>query len=511
MFNARPGIVVIAVLLLPASVAAPAAENRPVSIETGVAELFVDDYLIESQKDLKRTLHQPRKDNDGSVPVLAITDEFDGVPATLQANGTIVYDPKLKKWVMIAIGASLMQKGPDRVRLYRFTSDDAMNWTRGDDGTAQHIKFDLSDPASGQSASNTDLFSFCYDQADPDYPYKGWLWFANWGDGREGVYYVRSRDGRQWERGRQVMRFNSREIQQDGWTLRGPSDVTTFWADPVTGKFLALIKFANREPVGDGNRQRSRAYAFVDRLDEPFDMNRLERVALVPPAAQTNGDLPHDEYYASTAWRYGSLWLGGLKIWHGKGDYPYSAAGSAFLKFVSSRDGLNWKKVQFDNHGGIPEVWIPNGSEGGNGGKNDGGYITEFSQGPLRIGDELIYYYGSSSWGKNHPPGVCVCGGGIFRARLRPDGFVSVDAGTLTTRPLQFDGSTLVVNGVGPIDVEVLASANQVLGKGTIKGDSLAHEVILNGKSLGQLKADGAVHLRFTVGDGGKLYSFCIR
>jgi hypothetical protein len=43
---------------------------------------------------------------------------------------------------------------------------------------------------------------------------------------------------------------------------------------------------------------------------------------------------------------------------------------------------------------------------GGNAGKNDGGYLTEFSQGPLRIGDELIYYYGCSSYGKNHAQNV---------------------------------------------------------------------------------------------------------
>jgi hypothetical protein len=231
----------------------------------------------------------------------------------------------------------------------------------------------------------------------------------------------------------------------------------------------------------------------------------------VPPAADTNGDLQHDEYYASTAWRYGSQWLGGLKGWHGKGDSPYSAAGSAFLKYASSRDWLHWSKVQYKNDAGVPEVWIPNGKEGANGGRNDGGYITEFSQGPLRIGDELIYYYGSSSWGKNHPPGVRVCGGGVFRARLRPDGFVSVDAGTLTTKPMLIEGNKLEVNSVGPIDVEILTDAGQVLGKASATGDSLAHEIRFGGKSLAELKQGGIVRLRFTVGEGGQLYSFTLK
>jgi hypothetical protein len=120
---------------------------------------------------------------------------------------------------------------------------------------------------------------------------------------------------------------------------------------------------------------------------------------LIPAAAERNGDMPFDEYYSSTAWRYESLWLGGLRIWHSGGDYPYSAAGAAYLKLVSSRDGLNWQKVPFQNEDGRPEVFIPNGKEGDCGARNDGGYMSEFSNAPIRIGDELIYYYGSSSWG----------------------------------------------------------------------------------------------------------------
>jgi hypothetical protein len=205
------------------------------------------------------------------------------------------------------------------------------------------------------------------------------------------------------------------------------------------------------------------------------------------------------------------MWLGGLRVWHGSGDYPYSAAGSAFLKFLSSRDGLHWKKVPFDNDAGVPEVFIPNGPEGGNDGKNDGGYMTEFSTPPIRIGDELIYYYGCSSWGKNHPDNIRISGGGIFRARLRPDGFVSVDSGTLTTKPLAFSGSKLLINSVGPIQVEVVAPSGQATASATIAGDSLAHEIQFDGKTLKDLAGGGAPRLRFTIGQQAKLYSFSIK
>ncbi|MEO6436939.1 MAG: hypothetical protein ABIP55_14430, partial [Tepidisphaeraceae bacterium] len=266
--------------------------------------------------------------------------------------------------------------------------------------------------------------------------------------------------------------------------------------------------------VENQNRLRSRAFCFVDRLDAPVDLKQIQRIDLIPPATERNGDMPFDEYYSSTAWRYGGMWLGGLRVWHGGGDYPWSKNGCAYLKLLSSRDGLHWQKVPFKNADGHAEVFIPNGAEGGSGepkdARNDGGYMTEFSNPPLRIFDELIYYYGASSWGKNQPREQRVSGGGIFRARLRPDGFVSVDGGTLTTRLLKFESSDLSVNAIGPIDVALYdAKANQI-AQTSLDGDSLRHGVRFDGKSLRDLAPDGVVKLKFTVKPGGRLYSFTV-
>jgi hypothetical protein len=329
---------------------------------------------------------------------------------------------------------------------------------------------------------------------------------------------VRSEDGKTWERGPMLMRSGSREFRQDGRTLNGPGDVTIFYHDKVENRFLANLRFASPVVVGPENRLRARAYLFLKRMDEPVDLSRIARVELVPAAAQAQGDLPHDEYYSSTAWRYESLWLGGLRVWHGGGDYPYSAAGAAFLKLAVSRDGLHWKKVPFANDAGVPEVFLPNGPEGGADGRNDGGYMTEFSQGPLRIGDALIYYYGSSSYGKNAPKNIRVSGGGIFRARLRIDGFVSIDGGALTTKPLAFTGENLFVHGVGPITVEVLDANGKARASTVLRGDSLRHRVLFGGKSLRRMVPGGAhpqgqayARLRFAVQENGRLYSFAVR
>jgi hypothetical protein len=488
---------------------------QPVTLKTGEAQFFIDDYLIALQTELRRTLRQPKKDQGGNEPVIAIENEFGETKSTLEANGTIVYDPKLKKWVMFTLSFASNWPGQsaDRVRMYRFTSPDGLSWVKGDDGHPQRIEFDLHDPKSNTNATNIDLFSCTYDERDAQKPYKGWLFFANWGDGREGTYYVDSPDGIQWKRGPEVLIAGSRTIQQDGRTMNGTGDVTTFYHDRDENRFLGCLRWASATDVENLNRLRSRGFVFTDRLDRPIDLKQITRLSLIPEGAERNGDMPTDEYYSSTAWRCGSLWLGGLRIWHSKGDYPYSASGSAFLKLVVSRDGLNWKKVPFKNDDGIPEVFIPNGKEGGNDARNDGGYMTEFSNAPLRIGNELIYYYGSSSWGKNHPRPYRVSGGGIFRARLRPDGYVSVDGGSIVTRRLKFDGRDLYVNGVGPITVEIVTRNDDAITKvaaATIQGDSLSHRVVFNKDRSLRDVADGNGEFRFTVEPGGALYSFTI-
>ncbi len=484
--------------------------QTPIEIRPGVSQLFVNDTLIQSATGLVRTLHCPQKDAGGEAPILELMGEYGVTPSTLEANGSIVYDPRLEKYVMFALAFSPSTSGEERIRLYRFTSNDGLDWIKGDDGSPEPIRFNLVDLRTGTKAPGHDLFSCYYDTRDPIHPYKGWLYCANWGD-LEGLYFVRSKDGKSWELGPMISRAMSRQIVQDGRNLGGPADVSLFYRDEASGQFLASLKFFSRSPVGPKNHLRSRAYMFVRNLEAPLDLSRLKRVELIPPAEAAGGEQPHDEYYASTAWRYESVWLGGLKVWHGGGDYPYSAAGCAFLKLAVSQDGLHWQKVAFTNDQGVPEVFIANGPEGGNGGRNDGGYITEFSQGPLRVGDELIYYYGASSYGKNETTGKRVSGGGIFRSRLRPDGFVSVDGGTLTTMPLRFKGHHLFVNGQGPITATLVDDRGKRMAVSEIAGDSLRHVVSFGGKTFGRVTHGRPVRIRFNVQPGGHLYSFQVQ
>src|SRR5262245_17598379 len=57
---------------------APGADvsTPQVRLQAGQAQLFVDDFLISQQNGLVRTLHQPKKDDGGNRPVIALADEF---------------------------------------------------------------------------------------------------------------------------------------------------------------------------------------------------------------------------------------------------------------------------------------------------------------------------------------------------------------------------------------------------------------------------------------------------
>ena len=485
------------------------ADDAPLRIARSVPQLFVDDALIESHTDLKRTLHQPVKDEGGRLPLIAPAPDKD-----LQAYGSIVYDRRRGQYVMFVrehIGGG---------GFFLATSSDGLHWDQTRRAELVPVTFapDVEPEPGFGARRGLDLFSCVYNDKDPEYPYQGWLFYANYGLDREGTYFVRSRDGRQWERGRQIVSSyagkgdtSSHVIEQDGKTVRGPGDVTIFSYDPLEDRYLGIFKFYRETGRDRGaNGYRSRAYQFLERLDAPVDARTIKHIALLPAGAEARGDTPYDEYYASTAWRYGSHWLGGLKIYHARGDYPYSAAGCAFLKLVTSRDGLAWRKVPFANDRGVPEVFLANGPEGGNEARNDGGYICEFSQGPLRIGDELIYYYSATSYGKRAPADARITGGGIFRARLRVDGFVSVDWGTLTTKPLELAGDHLLVNATGPVTVEVLDASGRVPGRAELTGDSLRHAVTFQGKSLRALAPSSPVRLRFTVPPEARLYSFTV-
>jgi len=138
----------------------------------------------------------------------------------------------------------------------------------------------------------------------------------------------------------------------------------------------------------------------------------------------------------------------------------------------------------------------------------DCGFHT-LSDSPVRMGDELWFYYGGCDASQQHPLFTLDDGwtfqqgdvaSGISVATLRLDGFASLDAdrqgGQVTTEPLAFDGERVLLNAVSyhGLAAEVLDEAGQAIPGFEadqcvpIRGDSVRHEVRFKKADVSRLK-----------------------
>jgi hypothetical protein len=215
--------------------------------------------------------------------------------------------------------------------------------------------------------------------------------------------------------------------------------------------------------------------------------------------------------------------------------YRSESTRQLYFQLISSRDGIHWERAA------NRQPFIGNEPLGTIG----GGYHSDFSNPPIRMGDELWFYYGSAQFGKNVRPNI----GGICLSKLRVDGFASIEGGcfpgTLTTRPLDFTGKRLTINcnlrkagrfglegflrnrmfvsakvtgegAPGKVAVEILDRYYNVIpGFGAddcvpITKDSIAANVRWKNHADFSALAGKTIRLRFHITNAG-LYSFAIK
>ena len=193
--------------------------------------------------------------------------------------------------------------------------------------------------------------------------------------------------------------------------------------------------------------------------------------------------------------------------------------GTFDVQFAASRDGIDWNRWR--------TPYVAAGSYEGLDLR-----LVSMGQGIVRRGRELHQYF--VGWPHRHGRPVIWDNdlenraewlkrdlGGIYRASQRVDGYVSLDAGypggKITTRPLRFAGSRLLLNlhaqGSGGIRVAVLDAAGKPLpgfaGSDCdwINADAIDHEVVWkSGADLGAL-AGKAVRLELTLRNA-RLFAF---
>lgn len=224
-----------------------------------------------------------------------------------------------------------------------------------------------------------------------------------------------------------------------------------------------------------------------------------------------NLDLPRQdlgtpcELYNLDAVAYESLMIGLFSIWRGQ---PQDRAKPNELCAGFSRDGFHWHRPTHEVFAGVSERY------------GDWNWANIQSAGGccLVVGDKL-HFYVSGRKGEKGSPASGVCSTGL--AILRRDGFASMDAGaqggTLTTRPVRFQGKHLFVNATvsGELRVEVLRESGEVVPGFAaaecvpVKGDKTLQPVHWERVADLDDLIGQPVRFRFRLRDG-RLYAFWV-
>lgn len=416
-----------------------------ITIDVG-RQLFVDDFLI-GETTLKRTYHLAAY-HDAS-PVLKPDQPWemknpDHAAAMVFSDG-VWFDPKdslFKMWYMV---------GESDGTGYA-TSRDGIHW----DKPAQDVRPGTNIVQPGGRDSSTvwlDLEEkesarrfkmFRVVGAGGEDPITGW---NNW---VMAIHF--SADGIHW--GDPVAR-----------TGRVVDRSTVFW-NPFRQVWVYSIRHVYKTgEAGDKRYGFARRRSYVEGPDvlaaARWEVNEPRRWTDVDRLDPMREDLKiNPQLYNLDAVAYESLMVGMFTIWRGQPADRHKP-NNVVLGF--SRDGWHWFRPD-------RRAFCPVSDRQGEWNANN---VQSAGGGFLVVGDQLFFYVS----GRTGRPGGNKAGAlttGL--ATLRRDGFASMDAdeagGTLTTRPVRFNGKHLFVNVDNPkgaLRVEVLDRTGHVLAPFTVE------------------------------------------
>lgn len=470
----------------------PYLEHPPqvIGIDRG-RQLFVDDFLIETT-DLSRTFHRAEKYSGNPVfrpeteqELAASSVGEPGQEAVCYlGHGGVFFDPQDQLFKMFYTAGW-------RGGLALATSRDLVNWERpsiGDSGSNILI------PKGWDKSGGDNSLWLDVDSNDPAQRLK----FIT-DRGREGHRLTTSGDGLRWN--------------EESRT--GPAgDYCSFFYNPFRKVWVYSIK-------QNGPRGRSRHYAenpvFMNGADwsrSVYWTNADERDRPEPEGGYPGaGEAP--QLYSLNAVAYESLIVGMHYIHRGpdnrlcdEGKFPKLTD----LELGFSRDGFHWHRT--DRDGFIK------------GERTEGTWDRAYLHGTTGVfailNDQLVFPY--TAYSGVAPSGTrgMYTGASVGIATLRRDGFASLDAGpqtgTVTTRPVTFNGKSLFVNVKAPkgtLRVAILDKNEREIAPFTlanchpVSADSTLELIRWkDGSDLSALQGR-PVRFRFELTDGS-LYSFWV-
>lgn len=469
---------VCALVLSPSPIGAQEAA-APFAIQDRAC-LFLDDTFIAEQTGLRRTWH-PGKPT-GEVAIRA-TEPWEKWPHLF---GSVFRDPKdglFKMYYESAIFPSLNPPDSFTCLICYAQSKDGKAWVKP--------KLGLHD-FKGSKENNivlphAELANVFLDpQArDPAARLKMFVFLQNHNPLKaSGEVLASSGDGLNWELVGGFDKPPYANLDQGNFT-----DSHHFTWDPLGCRYFAYVRTFDKSHVAESKDGRRRAVG-VTHCKE-LNKNWLPIAQVLAPdgrddakvAALSSDPAKPDwaEHYVMNVFTYGNHYLGLLSLLYFIDGSDFNGGGDLQLAF--SHDGLKWHRQ--------PERATLIGPS------NAKGLFPTYTStnGPMEVGDELWLYYSEANGA--HPVAPFEKAVSQIRPAVwRKDGFVSLDAGdagSLTTKPLAFEGRRLVLNlkagAGGSVRVAVLDGGGKPLpGFGLkdcdpLKGDQVRSVVSWDGNS----------------------------
>ncbi len=378
-------------------------------------QLFVDDVLIERMERVTRGLHYPERVAEN--PVMKPDRPWEGT--VILQPGTVLFDEEEHVFKMWYNALPIKDKPDIEEFICYAVSSDGIHWTKPALGIVEF---------HGSTANNI-LLKWCYwnlsvlkDNREPDAAKRYKMAYWNWHDrarAASGIWVAVSPDGIHWR------------VNPSNPVVPSTASGDTFgiMQDPVSRQFWLYHK-SPMEPL----RKVSRL------VSEDFVHWRNDELVLEPD----DRDQPDTEFYGLSSFPYGDQYLGFLWVFH-----TYSQ--QIDIQLVSSRDGRTWERAAHRR------VFFPLGFVRVDYDNDafDSDMIMSITPPVVKDGMLWVYYTGYSNK-HNAREGILNPGGlgtsyigQIGLAKLRQDGFCSLDAtsqGSVLTRPLRFEGTTMHVN-----------------------------------------------------------------
>ena len=412
----------------------PARREKPIVLKPG-PHLFIDDYLIDQSKGVKRRVNCPRR--DPKIPNPLITGKEDHCVAPYMR---VVRDPatgRFRIWYNI-----YREKFKDgRARFAHMESEEGIHWKR------PHQV--LEDPGAVNFGSS--VIDEGPKFADPSQRYK-LAWWAN-----GGLNIAVSADGLKWSMFRPYP------------VLRHNHDINNIFWDDARNRYLATVSVFTEGPTWKGKRRTTM-------MSVSKDLINWEKPWYVI-TADDSMDKDYIQFYAMQGYlNRGEMMIGLVKVLHDDWqapDTPKGAFGVGYTSLAWTRDGEHWVRdlEPFFEPDPDPKAWD---------------HAHAWMDWQLPVGDEVYIYYGGYKYG--HKMGRWE-GRQIGLVKMPRDRYVSRDAdtdgGSLLTPPAVLAGTKMTVNAEvkGELRVRLLDEKGEPIAGfdaddcESVRGDNLRHPV----------------------------------